>query len=56
MHGFTSRLLGSEKGATAVEYGLIIALIVLAIVGSLTQMATKTGTMWNNVASEVNNN
>lgn len=30
-----SRLHGNETGATAVEYGLIAALIVLAILGGL---------------------
>ena len=30
-----SRLQGNETGATAVEYGLIAALVVLAILGGL---------------------
>lgn len=42
-----------ERGATAVEYGLILAMIVLAMVTALSNVATKTTGMWNNVASEV---
>lgn len=30
----------NEKGATAIEYGLIVALVALAIVGSLGNMST----------------
>jgi pilus assembly protein Flp/PilA len=34
-HGQLARLLADETGATAVEYGLIAALIVLAILSAL---------------------
>lgn len=51
---FFRKLLTAERGATAVEYGLIIAMIVLAMVGMLTEVASKTNGMWNNVANEVN--
>ncbi|CAN5286660.1 hypothetical protein BH10PSE13_BH10PSE13_07420 [soil metagenome] len=51
------RLLGSlkrdEKAATAVEYGLIIAMVVLAMMVALQNVATRTNTMWSNVANEV---
>ncbi|WP_420143122.1 Flp family type IVb pilin [Sphingobium sp.] len=46
--------LRCDRGATAVEYGLIIALIVLAIIVSLNSVATKTTNMWNDVADKVN--
>ncbi len=48
-----NRLLGDKTGATAIEYGLIIALIVLALVGGLTGFANKTTSMWNNLSTEV---
>ncbi len=53
-HSFR-RLLASDKGATAVEYGLIIAMIVLAMLAALSEVATKANGMWSNVASEVTN-
>jgi len=43
-----------RRGATAVEYGLILALIFLAMVMSLRNVATATTGMWNNVSTEVN--
>lgn len=48
-----SSLKSDEKGATAIEYGLIIALIVLAIMASVSQVATKTNEMWGNVSNAV---
>jgi pilus assembly protein Flp/PilA len=42
-----------ERGATAVEYGLILALIFLAVVGAISLLATTTTTMWNNVSEQV---
>lgn len=48
------RLLAkSRKGATAVEYGLIVALIVLAMVGALKGVASSTIDMWNNINEKV---
>jgi pilus assembly protein Flp/PilA len=50
------QLLADTEGATVVEYGLIISLIILAIVGAVTGVATTTTDMWNNVAEVVTNN
>ena len=52
---FKARLIRDERGASAVEYGLIAALIVLAMVAGLTQVATATTTMWDNVSNTVQN-
>ncbi|HEX7820469.1 MAG TPA: Flp family type IVb pilin [Sphingobium sp.] len=43
------------RGATAVEYGLIIALVVLAIIVAVNNVASRTTHMWDNVANKVNN-
>ena len=45
-----------QKGATAVEYGLILALIFLAMIGGVVAVGQVTSGMWNNVSSEVRNN
>ena len=46
-------LLRDTRGATAVEYGLIIALIIIAMVGALTSFARSANNMWNNVSTTV---
>ncbi len=51
--GQLARLFADESGATAVEYGLIIALIVIAIVGSAQAVADVTINMWDNVSNTV---
>lgn len=55
MIGLLKRLVKAERGATAVEYGLICALIVLAAMGAITTFGTKVVGMWNNVSDEVVN-
>lgn len=49
----TSRLLQDERGATAIEYGLIISLVVIAILTALSQLAGTTITMWSDVEQKV---
>lgn len=46
-------LIRDRRGATVVEYGFILALIVLALMVSLTEVATTTTGMWNNVSTKV---
>ena len=36
MSKFTARFLRDESGATAIEYGLIVALIAVVIIGAVT--------------------
>ena len=54
-HGlsFLRRLAGNQRGATAVEYGLILAGIVLAMFGALQTLGSTTTDMWNNVSTKV---
>jgi pilus assembly protein Flp/PilA len=49
------RLIRCQRAATAVEYGLILALIFLVMSIALRQVATKTTNMWSNVSNAVNN-
>jgi pilus assembly protein Flp/PilA len=42
-----------RRGATAVEYGLIVALIVIAMIAALSTLADITTSMWNNVNTAV---
>jgi pilus assembly protein Flp/PilA len=45
-------LSADQRGATAVEYGLICALIVLVMLTGLYSLAGTTISMWNNVSSK----
>ncbi len=45
------RLMRSTRAATAVEYGLILALVFLAAVTAVSNVANSTITMWNGVSS-----
>lgn len=45
--------LGDCRGATAVEYGLIVALIVIAMVAALKQVADANSNVWGNVSTKV---
>lgn len=47
------KILGDEKGATAIEYGLIVSLIVIAIVGMLNSLANSTIGMWEYVSETI---
>ena len=47
------QLARDRKGATAVEYGLIVALIVIAMVSMLKEVANTTSGMWNNISDKV---
>jgi pilus assembly protein Flp/PilA len=44
-----------EDGATAIEYGLIAALVSVAAIGALTAMGNSLSTMFNTVSSSLSN-
>ena len=46
-------IIKDERAATAVEYGLILALIFLALVGAIGTFASTTINMWENVSNSV---
>ena len=48
------RIFRDRRGATAVEYGLILALIVIAMLLALSSLAQETNDKWNYVSSKVN--
>ena len=50
-----AKLLRDTKAASAVEYALICALIVLAMIAGLNAFAGATITMWNDVSTTVVN-
>jgi pilus assembly protein Flp/PilA len=50
------RLRGDSRGATAIEYGLIAALIVVAMMGGLASLGGGAGGMWSRLNNTVQGN
>jgi pilus assembly protein Flp/PilA len=48
-----SRCTRNEEGATAVEYGLMVALIAVAIIAAVTLIGTNLATLFNDVAGKI---
>jgi len=48
-----ARLFKNESGATAIEYGLIAALIAVAIIGAVGALGTSTGDTFNEIATNM---
>jgi len=47
------RALRTTRGATAIEYGLILAFVVIAMIAGLTALADSTTGMWGKVDTKV---
>lgn len=50
---FDARFGGSEKGATAVEYGLIVALIAVVIIVAVGLIGTNLNAIFNFIAGKL---
>lgn len=55
MKKFVARFVKDESGATAIEYGLIAALIALAIVAGATTLGNEIGNLFNKVGNKLKN-
>jgi len=51
MKKFATRFMNDESGATAIEYGLIAALIAVVIISAVTALGTNASTKFNAVAT-----
>ena len=47
------KLIRNSEGATAIEYGLIAALIAVAAIGAMQGIGTKLNSTFNNVSSKL---
>ncbi len=47
------KLIRNERGATAIEYGLIAALIAVAAIGAMQGIGNKLNTTFNNVSNSL---
>lgn len=46
-------LLTDQKGATAIEYGLIASLIIVAMIGGMSSLGGGAGGMWATISQDV---
>ena len=53
MAKFLKRVLNSERGATAIEYGLIAALISVAAIAAMKGIGTQLNTTFTNVSTNL---
>lgn len=54
MQNFVTRFIKDESGATAIEYGLIAALIAVGIITAVTAVGGSVSTTFDNVADGLN--
>lgn len=47
------KLIKNDKGATAIEYGLIAALIAVAAIAAMGNIGNQLGNTFNNVSNEL---
>ena len=47
------KMIKDSKGATAIEYGLIAALISVAAIAAMTSLGTQLGMTFNNVSTSM---
>ena len=47
------KIFKNTKGATAIEYGLIAALIATVIIGAVTALGTNASAMFQNIAAKI---
>jgi|KBSSwiStaDraftv2_1062776.scaffolds.fasta_scaffold183407_2 pilus assembly protein Flp/PilA len=50
---FFKKLAGEERGATAIEYGLIAALIAVAAIGAMSAVGGKLTNTFSNVSNNL---
>ncbi len=53
MQNFVSRFVKDESGATAIEYGLIAALIAVGIIGAARLLGSQISATFTNVKDEM---
>ena len=53
MTNLVRTMLVDESGSTAIEYGLIAALVAVAIIAALSFVGTKLGSLFNNIGSNL---
>ena len=53
MRSTIAKFLKNERGATAVEYGMILALVFLAMIGAVRAFGLNAVEMWTDMATTI---
>ncbi len=53
MAKFLKKMIKNEDGATAIEYGLIAALIAVAAISAMSNIGSQLGNTFNSVANDL---
>jgi len=53
MSKFVTRFMKDESGATAIEYGLIAALIAVVVIGAVTAIGTKLNGTFDTISTKL---
>ena len=53
MKNLMKKFLNNKSGATAIEYGLIAALIAVAVIGGVSTLGSNANTTFNTIAGEM---
>jgi pilus assembly protein Flp/PilA len=54
LHAFLKRIGSDNSGGTAIEYGLIAALVVVASIGAFDAVANENTGIWASVSNKIN--
>jgi len=50
---FLARILWDTEGATAVEYAVMLAMILIAVIGAIGTVGSQTGGMWGSIYTKL---
>jgi len=50
---WTRRFLRDDEAATAVEYAVMLALVLLAVFGAVGALGSQSGGMWGNIVGDL---
>jgi pilus assembly protein Flp/PilA len=53
LNNLVSRLLADTRGTTAIEYGLIVALIAVACIGGMRALGSSNSSGWGNTSTKL---
>lgn len=51
---FVQKFLNDESGPTAVEYAVMLALVLMAIISAINAVGNSTSAMWQDDANKIN--